>query len=262
MRASGSVACSDPGQKSRPASRGIGRGVSGTRALRTCPPRCGQASASCASHRGMLARASWICGATWNGGTCLTSSPANPLADLYARLEQALAVFDWFLFGARAAIHYGSARATVDVDVSLRLAGASLDSLVERAAARGFTTRITGWRDLADRARVLLLIDQRSGIEVDVVLTGPGLEDEFHSRARKAGFGGVELPVIAPEDLLISKLLAGRPQDLQDVEAVLAAQPDLDLARVRSVLGRIEAALGRSDLKTVLERLQSRVQDR
>ncbi len=72
----------------------------------------------------------------------------------------------------------------------------------------------------------------------------------------------MELPVIAPEDLLICKLLAGRPQDLQDVEAVLAAQPHLDLARVRSVLGLIEEALGRSDLQIVLERLQGRVPDR
>jgi hypothetical protein len=174
-------------------------------------------------------------------------------------LQRALAGFDWYLFGARAAIHYGSVRATVDVDLSLRLAGASLDNLVERAAAAGFDTRIAGWRELAERARVLLLIDQRSGIEVDVVLTGPGLEQEFHARARKARLGGVELPVIAPEDLLICKLLAGRPQDLQDVEAVLFAQPHLDLARVRSALGLIEAALGRSDLQMILERLQGRV---
>ncbi len=242
-------------------SHGIARGVSGTPAPRTCPLRCGRASASYANRGGMLARVSWTCGTTSTGEISLTSSPASPLADLYTRLERALAVFDWFLFGARAAIHYGSARATVDVDVGLRLAGASLDSLVERAAAGGFATRIAEWRDLADRARVVLLIDTPSGIEVDVVLTGPGLEDEFHERARKAGFAGVELPVIAPEDLLICKLLAGRPQDLQDIEAVLAAQSDLDLARVRSVLGRIEEALGRSDLKTVLERLLSRAQD-
>ena len=188
----------------------------------------------------------------------MTSSPASPLADLYTRLQRALAGFDWYLFGARAAIHYGSARATMDVDLSLRLAGASLEDLVGQAAAAGFATRIAGWRELAERARVLLLIDQRSGIEVDVVLTGPGLEEEFHARARNARLSGVELPVIAPEDLLICKLLAGRPQDLQDVEAVLAAQPHLDLARVRSVLGLIEEVLGRSDLRMVLERLQGR----
>jgi len=57
------------------------------------------------------------------------------------------------------------ARATVDVDVGLRLAGAPLDSLVQQAAAHGLATRIAGWSELADRARVLLLIDQRSGIE-------------------------------------------------------------------------------------------------
>lgn len=83
--------------------------------------------------------------------------------------------------------------------------------------------------------------------------SSPGLTGTCSARAPR---------FTAPEDLLICKLLAGRPQDLQDVEAVLAAQPHLDLERVRSVLGLIETALGRSDLQMVLARLQGRVPDR
>lgn len=185
----------------------------------------------------------------------MSNSPADPLAELYARLVPALAGYDWFLFGARAAIHYGSARATVDVDLSLRLGEHPLDHLLEQLRSHGFVTRIEDWHALVERVRVLLLADASSGIEIDVVLTGPGLEEEFHARAGRGRFGETELPVIAPEDLLVCKLLAGRPQDLQDVEAVLAAQAGLDLDRVREVLAMLESALARSDLRASLERL-------
>jgi hypothetical protein len=55
--------------------------------------------------------------------------------------------------------------------------------------------------------------------------------------------------VISPEDLVIAKLLAGRPKDTEDARGVLRAQrPGLDTARVERVLGLLEEALGQSDL--------------
>jgi hypothetical protein len=189
----------------------------------------------------------------------LTASPATGLADLYARLSRALGAYDWYLFGARAAIVYGSARATVDVDLGVRLRG-SIDELVQRFQAEGCAPRIDGWRALVERARVLLLLDERSGTEIDVVFTGPGLEDEFHARARATTVAGVRIPVIAPEDLVVGKILAGRSQDLQDVEAVLCAQGNsIDNDRIRSVLAMIESALARADLLPAFDQLVTRV---
>jgi hypothetical protein len=40
--------------------------------------------------------------------------------------------------------------------------------------------------------------------------------------------GGQAVPVLAIEDVLLHKLIAGRFQDLADVEAILAARPPLD----------------------------------
>jgi hypothetical protein len=68
--------------------------------------------------------------------------------------------------------------------------------------------------------------------------------------------GGVTIPFISPEDLLVTKLLAGRPKDVEDARGMLAEQRGgLDLERVRALLRLLEAALGRSDLLRELERL-------
>ena len=185
---------------------------------------------------------------TCKGDAWLTGTTAQPLADLSRRLSRALRGKRWYVFGARAAIHFGSARGTVDVDISLALDGQTPESLIALLAAEGFDTRIPDWEELLHVARVLLLTDRTSGIEVDLVMTGPGLEEEFHSRARSAVLSGIPVPVISAEDLVIGKVLAGRTQDLQDVGAVLAATGTLDVQRITDTLRSIERALDREDL--------------
>jgi len=61
--------------------------------------------------------------------------------------------------------------------------------------------------------------------------------------------------VISPEDLIVTKVLAGRPKDIEDVRGVLQERLDsLDLERVRSLLRLLEQALTQSDLLSTLER--------
>ncbi len=55
------------------------------------------------------------------------------------------------------------------------------------------------------------------------------------------------------------KILAGRPKDLDDASAILAAQgARMGIDLVRATLLELEGALGRSDLIRVLEDLLAR----
>jgi hypothetical protein len=85
-------------------------------------------------------------------------------------------------------------------------------------------------------------------LPLDLVLAGPGLEEVFLRRARTVDIGGAPVPVLSPEDVVITKVLAGRPKDVDDARSVLQAQPDLDLGWIRQALGLLEEALGQSDL--------------
>jgi predicted nucleotidyltransferase len=91
---------------------------------------------------------------------------------------------------------------------------------------------------------------------IDMIFGGPGLEDEFRERAIPVAIGGETVPIITPEDLLVTKILAGRPKDIEDARGLIAVRgAALDLERVRSLLGLLEAALSRSDLLRELDRL-------
>lgn len=91
---------------------------------------------------------------------------------------------------------------------------------------------------------------------LDVVLAGPGLEELFLDGAEPVELGGVTVPMIRVEHLLVTKILAARPKDLDDAREILLGRGDeIDLAAVRGLLEELEAALGQGDLVPVLERL-------
>jgi predicted nucleotidyltransferase len=85
-------------------------------------------------------------------------------------------------------------------------------------------------------------------------MAGPGLEQEFLARAQRVELDGVDVPVLSPEDLVVTKILAARPKDVEDVAGILLARGEnLDLSRIRGTLTLIEQALGQSDLLAEFE---------
>ena len=79
------------------------------------------------------------------------------------------------------------------------------------------------------------------------------------ARAVTHSIDDVEVPVVDVSDLVILKVLAGRPKDVEDVHTLLRIQgPRIDVARIRHVLGLLEEALGQSDLLATFEQARSR----
>ncbi|WP_437733382.1 DUF6036 family nucleotidyltransferase [Sorangium sp. So ce1335] len=176
------------------------------------------------------------------------------LADVFSRLGAG-----WYLFGAQAALLHGAARLTADVDVTVDLQGKDPEVLAKALTAAGFQMRV---EDIAftHRTRVLPSLHLATGIAADVVLAGPGLEELFLQRAQLHDLDGVQVPVACAEDVIVMKILAGRPKDIEDVVAIIAARTDLKLDLVRSTLRMLEEALDRNDLLPELSGALARVQ--
>jgi hypothetical protein len=180
----------------------------------------------------------------------------SPVADLLAALGAALGAAGarWYLFGAQAALLYGAARLTADVDVTVDLGAGSLRDLLVALRRARFTPRVEAAEAFAERHRVIPLVHEPSGIAVDVVLAGSGLEETFFEHARERVVEGVRVPVASPGDLVVMKVLAGRPKDLEDAAAIVAAgSAELDLKLTREILVQLESALDRRDLVALLD---------
>lgn len=179
------------------------------------------------------------------------AGPAELLADLAAALGAVQA--PWYVFGAQAVSIWGRPRLTTDVDVTVRF-GAATQELVRALEASGFVLRVEATDAFIHQTRVIPLEHPASGLGLDVVLAGPGLEELFLERAVPVDVGGVRVFFISPEDLIVTKILAGRSKDIEDVQGVLSERSDgLDVARIRETLALIEQALGQADLLPAFE---------
>lgn len=162
----------------------------------------------------------------------------------------------WYVFGAQAAVAYGRPRMTADVDVTVELRGAGARRLLTEIEPYGFALRIPLSKEHLAEARLLPMVHAPTELPLDLVIAGPGLDNEFLERARLVDVGGIEVPMISIEDLIAVKVLAGRRKDLEDVRGVLVEQQGrIDLARTRDVLAALEDATGEPTLLRRLNRL-------
>lgn len=167
----------------------------------------------------------------------------------------------WYVFGAQAVQVFGVPRATADVDITIEVADDALDGLVDAMDKAGFQLRATS-PGFVRRTRVLPFFHRSTRIPLDAVRAGPGLEERFIERARVIDFGAGPIPVMSPEDLIVTKILSARPKDLNDVRGLLRAQAGaLDRDYVQDVLSQLESALGQSDLLAQMTRLSRDVSD-
>ncbi len=149
---------------------------------------------------------------------------------------------------------WGAPRMTADVDITIQLDPALVETLVEDMKRAGFELRIHDVGDFVRQTRVLPFLHGATKMPIDVVLAGPGLEELFLERCRRVNIAGKEIPVISPEDLIVTKILAGRSKDLEDVRGILLElAQSLDLSQVRETIRLLEQALGQSDLLPVFE---------
>jgi hypothetical protein len=160
----------------------------------------------------------------------------------------------WYLFGAQAAIVWGSPRLSADVDVTVEIDAEAVTAYVEAMTDHGFDVVIADAEFLA-RTRVIPFVHRTSGMPLDVVLAGPGLEEDFLHRSIPVDIGGTLIPVISPEDLIITKTLAGRAKDIEDIRGVISERREsIDAERIRTILRLLEEALAQSDLLPLFER--------
>lgn len=183
----------------------------------------------------------------------------SPFAEVLDSLRGTFESFDvaWYVFGAQAALVHGAVRMTADVDVTVFPGDHTVEALLEALERHGFELRGAD-ADFVRDTRVIPLVHLATGINADVVIGGPGIEELFCSRVESAALGGITVPIAAAEDVVAMKILSGRPKDRDDVIAIIAAQGRaLNHNRVRETLELLEKALDRSDLVAELERART-----
>lgn len=163
------------------------------------------------------------------------------------------------LIGGIAVIARGVPRTTRDVDATVSADIRQLNDVLRVFAEHELAPRIDDARAFAQANQVLLLRHEPSGVDVDVSLAWLPFEIEAIDAADKLLIGEVRVPVARPEDLVIYKAVAWRPQDQQDIERLLNLHGSrMDLDRVRRVVAELGDALDEPERASELERVIQR----
>jgi predicted nucleotidyltransferase len=153
------------------------------------------------------------------------------------------------LIGGLAVIVHGYVRTTDDIDATISGAEVSVDRILEVAVAHDIHPRIDEAAAFARRAQLLLLIHRPTGVEFDLSLAWLPFEEEALERRMLVRFQGMDLRVCDPEDLIVYKLVAARPHDLEDArQTAMRHWRRIDRERVRRTLAAFDEILedGRS----------------
>lgn len=170
------------------------------------------------------------------------------LADLARALDAA--VIPYMIIGGQAVLLYGEPRLTRDVDVTLGLAPDGLGAVLRAADEIGLTPLVEDPRSFVTETMVLPCASPDTRLRVDFIFSDSAYEREALQRARPVPLGGESVRFASLEDLLVHKIVAGRPRDIEDARGVLLKNPDADTAYVQRWLGAFSDALGQPFLET------------
>lgn len=144
----------------------------------------------------------------------------NQLKDVFSSFQKN--DVRYVVIGGIAAVLYGVPRATFDLDILIEAtpdnARRLLDALIN--ARLGTAEMTTPDENLAHEITIL-----RDRVRIYVQTATPGiLFTDVWARRREMTYQGQAFYVVARDDLIASKLAAGRPVDLEDVRLLRLSQ--------------------------------------
>jgi hypothetical protein len=168
---------------------------------------------------------------------------------LYARLLRKLSDglaatgIPYMVIGGQAVLLHGEPRATLDIDITLGVDVDSFGRVLDAAGTIGLDPIPEDPEAFARRTMVLPAKDRDSGIRVDFIFSFLPYERQAIGRAAVVAIDGVPVRFASVEDLIIHKMFAGRPRDIEDVRGVLVRHPECDREYVERWLAEFEGSM-------------------
>ncbi len=173
------------------------------------------------------------------------------MTDLTEPFRDFVAIFEgmripYVLMGGMAVAAHGLPP-THDVDFTISLPRERLSDLYEAATEAGYTIPAAfedGWVDEVagmPLVRVQMWVAGKS-IDIDIFLAESRYQRELLKRKVRVQVEGLEAWLVSAEDLILLKLIAGRPRDYGDIVDILFVQRQLDEKYLRHWAAALDVA--------------------
>lgn len=148
----------------------------------------------------------------------------------------------YMIFGGQAVLLWGEARLTEDIDITVGLSPNEATTLLP-LLAKDFDVLVENPIDFLSKTFVLPVFDRKNAIRLDLVFAQSKFELHALDNAVVREINGMQIRFINLEDLVILKLFACRPRDLEDVHSLLRKNKNIRFDYIDSWLVKFDAEL-------------------
>lgn len=163
----------------------------------------------------------------------------------------------YMIIGGQAVLLYGEPRLTRDIDITLGVDVDHIDELLAVVRELSLKPIPEDLESFVRQTMVLPALDETTGIRIDFIFSFTPYETGAINRAKKITIMGQEVNFASPEDVIIHKIFAGRPRDIEDVKTIILKNPGIDNQHIRNWLREFDTSSDKKDfLKTFEEILK------
>jgi len=164
------------------------------------------------------------------------------------------------VIGGQAVLLYGEPRLTRDIDVTLGIGVDELARIKKVLPAMGLKVLVKKDQEFVKRTMVLPTKDRESDIRVDFIFSFSPYERQAIGRARDVKIGRTIVTFASLEDVVIHKVISGRPRDLEDIRSILVKNPKYDSDYISGWLKEFDHSLSQNFLET-FRKTQEEIRD-
>jgi len=161
----------------------------------------------------------------------------------------------YMLIGGQAVLLYGEPRLTRDIDITLGVDVDKMKNIVSLVGELDLKILPDNIETFVRETMVLPVVHAETGIRIDFIFSFSPYERQAIGRARSVRLLDQDVCFAAPEDVIIHKIFAGRPRDLEDVTGILVRMPDIEISYIRKWLHDFSAAMGEEAIKERFEEI-------
>lgn len=152
----------------------------------------------------------------------------------------------YMVIGGQAVLLYGEPRLTRDIDVTLGIGADKYESVLALAGRLSLKILVENAESFVKKTMVLPLMEEQNGIRIDFIFSFSPYERQAIKRSRSVSFhagGDSSVQFAALEDIVIHKIIAGRPRDIEDVKSIILKNPSYDSRYITSWLTEFDKGL-------------------
>ena len=163
----------------------------------------------------------------------------------------------YMVIGGQAVLLYGEPRVTRDIDITLGVDAGHLDELLELAKELSLRTLPDEVRKFVLQTMVLPCLHEDTGIRIDFIFSFTPYENQAIQRANRIQIQGTEVCFASPEDVIIHKVFAGRPRDMEDARSILLRNDNVDIPYIQAWLDEFDISSEEKGFRKRFEEVRS-----